>query len=182
MPTRSPGESPGPTIHDLGLPGRAVTALSRAGVTSVDALALLTSRDLAAINGLGPGMVAAIRLVVPEPPARATGPRSASDRRERTSTAIDPEVEPVEEESPGAPTIPSFDSLRPPRRHTAFDVLLSSPPPAPTASAPGQAQAPRPPEYADLLRLGGRLVSAVSGFALESVRAPIRVLRRLLGV
>jgi hypothetical protein len=67
MPKRSLGDVPARTIRDLGLPGRAVTALTRAGVVGIDDLAVLTRRDLAAINGLGPGLIAAIRLVVPEP-------------------------------------------------------------------------------------------------------------------
>lgn len=163
MPTRSLQDPPAGTIRDLGLPGRAVTALTRAGVTSVSDLAALRRRDLAAIDGLGPGMIAAIRLVVPEPPA---GP------------ATDPEAE---RESPLAPAIPSFDSLRSPRHRTAVDLLVPDAAPEPPAS-PG---APRPPEYADLLRLGVRVTRAVAvapaRVALWSARRPVRCLRRLLG-
>src|SRR4051812_17915245 len=101
MPNRSPGGVPAGTIRDLGLPARAVTALTRAGITRIDALAVLTRRELVAVDGLGPGMIAAIRLVVPEP--RTTGRRSGADA---------PEPEPADEESPDAPPIPSFDSLR----------------------------------------------------------------------
>ena len=186
MPIRSPGDVPAGTIRDLGLPGRAVTALTRAGITSVADLAGLTRRDLAAINGLGPGMIAAIRLVVPEPPTSA--PRSAAsqeaDHGEPASEAIVPEPEPAEED-PAAPEIPSFDSLRSPRRRTAVDLLVPEPPPVPSATAPTSRGAPRPAEYADLLRLGVRVVRAVVGvpgrMVRWSVREPVRCLRRLLG-
>jgi RNA polymerase alpha subunit len=182
MPTRSPGNEPGATIRDLGLPGRAVTALSRAGVTGVEELAVLTRRDLAAINGLGPGLIAAIRLVVPEPSAGvpAHGSPAAAGSRELPSAAAEPEPDAVEAESPSAPAIPSFDSLRSPRRGSAIDLLVPGPPPAPPAP-PRRAEAPRPAEYADLLRLGKRLVHAVSELAWQSVREPARCLRQLLG-
>jgi hypothetical protein len=173
MPTRSSHHVSAGTIRDLGLPGRAVTALTRAGVTSVDDLAALTGRELAAISGLGPGTIAAIRLVVPEP--GTTAHPSAS------------EAVPAQEEWPAAPAIPSFESLRAPRRRAAVDVLMPSErPPAAVAPAPagGRAGGPRPPEYADLLRLGARVVSAVAGvagrLALWSVREPARCLRGLL--
>jgi hypothetical protein len=174
-------------IRDLGLPGRAVSALTRAGVTSIDDLAVLTRRDLTAISGLGPGMIAAIRLVVPEPPTSLA--RSAvlpdADREELAFPAIDPEPDPGEVESPAAPAIPSFDSLRAPRRRAALDLLMPDPPPAPaTAPAPWAVQ-PRPAEYADLLRLGARAVRAVAGVPVRvarwSVREPVRCLRRLRG-
>src|SRR3954452_15235863 len=107
MPTSSPGDE----IRELGLPGRAVSALTRAGITSVDQLAVLTRQDLAAVPGLGAGMVAAIRQVVPEPAA--------------------------EDEAPPSPTVPSFDSLRAPQRRSALDALLPpAPAPAATATAP----------------------------------------------
>jgi hypothetical protein len=180
MPTRSRGDDvPARTIQDLGLPARAVTALTRAGVTRVEDLARLTRRELSAIAGVGPGSVAAIRLVVPEPPSGAPRP---------------------EAESPNAPAIPSFASLRGPRRTTAVDLLVPGAPraaaasgaprpaaapsgtPRPAAAASG---APRPAEYADLLRLGLRAARAVAGMpgrlALWSVRAPVAGLRRLLG-
>ncbi|MET0765910.1 MAG: DNA-directed RNA polymerase subunit alpha C-terminal domain-containing protein [Blastococcus sp.] len=168
MPHRSPHVHAG-TIRDLGLPGRAVTALTRAGVTSVDDLAVLSARDLAAISGLGPGTIAAIRIVVPEPAtsARRFPPRPVTD----------------DEGWPAAPAIPSFDSLRAPRRRTPVDVLMPSARTEPAdASAP--ARGPRPPDYADLLRLGAVVVSAVAGLAgrvaLWSVREPAHCLRRLL--
>jgi hypothetical protein len=175
MPITSPGKLPTGTIRDLGLPGRAVTALTRAGVTGIEDLAVLTRRDLAGIAGLGPGMIAAIRQVVPEPSAR--GFRSGAP-------VIDADTEPAESESPAAPPIPSFDSLRDPRRRPSIDVLVPGPP-VPTATAPVPRTAPRPPDYADLLRLGVHVVGAMAGvtgrIALWSVREPVRLLRRLLG-
>ncbi|RBY77269.1 hypothetical protein DQ238_15360 [Geodermatophilus sp. TF02-6] len=182
MPTRPPGDAPTATIRDLGLPGRAVTALTRAGVGTVDDLAALTRRDLAAVPGLGPGLIAAIRLVVPEPPTPI--PRVAASAQAGSGHPVVPAdgPGPAEDESPQAPAIPSFDSLRSPRRRTAVDLLVpgpSSPAPAPAAGAP------RPAEYADLLRLGVRAVRAAAAapgrVALWSVRAPVRGLRRLLG-
>jgi hypothetical protein len=176
MPITSPGNLPTGTIRDLGLPGRAVTALTRAGVTGIEDLALLSRRDLAGIAGLGPGMIAAIRQVVPEPSAR--GLRSGAP-------GIDADTEPAESESPAAPPIPSFDSLRDPRRRPSIDVLVPGPPPVPPATAPLPRAAPRPPDYADLLRLGVHVVRAMAGvtgrIALWSVQEPVRLLRRVLG-
>src|SRR5919199_2116956 len=101
MPTTSPGTAPGETVSDLGLPPRAVTALTRAGITTTTQLAGLTRADLLAVNGLGVGSIAAIRRVVPEPPGRVT----AAGRDGQLPS-------PDDEESPAAPAIPSFESLR----------------------------------------------------------------------
>jgi hypothetical protein len=183
MPIRSPGVAPEGPVRDLGLPERAVAALTRAGVTRIGDLAVLTRRDLASISGLGPGMIAAIRLVVPEPPA--SGARSGASPSAAHEEPAIPSIDPAEEESPAAPAIPSFDSLRAPRRRTAVDLLVSGPAPAPSATRSAPARAPRPPEYADLLRLGVHLVRAAAGvpvrLAAWSVREPARCLRRLLG-
>jgi hypothetical protein len=187
MPKRSPGDVRAGTIRDLGLPGRAVTALTRAGVTRIDDLAVLTRRDLAAINGLGAGMIAAIRLVVPEPSTSAARAGASPDvgHRELTLPVSDPEPPPVEEESRAAPAIPSFDSLRDPRRRTPVDLLMQGPPAAPSADGPRSAGGTRPTEYADLLCLGVRVVRAAAGVpgrvALWSVLTPARCLRWLLG-
>lgn len=76
-----------------------------------------------------------------------------------------------EDDAPVAPPVPSFDTLRSPRRRSAIDLLV--PPAEPTAlvdpvapvdvggpvrstSRPAAA-APRPAEWSDLLRLAGRL-------------------------
>ena len=188
MPTRSPGNLPTGTIRELAIPERAVTALTRAGVTSIEDLAVLTRRDLVAINGLGPGMIAAIRLVVPEPPtgvARSGASPEADPEdvpEDVASPARDPET--LEEESPAAPEIPSFASLRAPRRRSAVDLLVAGSPPASSATRSAPAGAPRPAEYADLLRLGGRVIRALVGVpgrvAQGMVREPVRCLRRLV--
>ena len=193
MPTRPPRDVSAATIRGLGLPGRAVTALTRAGVTQVDDLAGLTRQDLAGIAGLGPGMVAAIRQIVPEPPARGVRSGASPDAgRELPVPPADPDAAPAEQESPAAPMIPSFASLRAPRRGSAVDLLMPEPPPEPSTlepstpapAAPAATRAPRPPEYADLLRLGVVVLRAVVGLsgrmAVWSVREPVRCLRRLL--
>jgi hypothetical protein len=166
MPSTSPGAAPGGTVSDLGLPARAVTALTRAGVTTTEQLAALTRAELVAINGLGPGTVAAIRRVVAEPPGRLAppGPHPPGD----------------DEESPAAPAIPSFESLRSTRRRTTVDLIVPATPPP----ADPMPSAPRPPDYADLWRLGVRLGSAAATLPLRltlfAVREPARRLRRLL--
>ncbi len=69
--------------------------------------------------------------------------------------------------------IPSFGSLRDPRRRSAIDLLIpAEPPPAPPA--PPAPAPPRPPEWIDLLHLGVHVSRAV-------VALPLRVVRRLLG-
>ncbi|MGY1632461.1 hypothetical protein ACI784_12220 [Geodermatophilus sp. SYSU D01186] len=95
----------------------------------------------------------------------------------------------AEEESPDAPAIPSFESLRGPRRRTAVDLIVpATPPPAedppapgPAAGRPATAGGPRPAEYADLLRLGSRAVRAVVGVPVRVAGWPVRCVRRLLG-
>src|SRR3954454_463199 len=143
MPTRPAGDD----IRELGLPARAVSALARGGITTADDLAVLTRGELKAVPGLGPGMIAAIRRVVPEP---------------------------ADDDGPPSPAIPSFESLRAPHRRSALDVLLPEPPPAtpepppatpeppatPAGTASAAAPGPRPPEYADLCRLGAHLLRA----------------------
>jgi hypothetical protein len=205
MPTRFPGYAPAGTIETLGLPTRAVTALTRAGITDVAALSALTRRELTAVPGLGAGLVTAIRRIVPEPPAAL--PRAgAPDDGQLPLPAED-------DGAPPAPAIPSFASLRDPRRRTAFDLLV---PEAPAAQEPAadpdadpagdpdpdpQSQVeveveagnrpavggagPRPAEYADLLRFGIRLARAAAAVpgrvAVWSVRTPVDCVRRLLG-
>ena len=107
----------------------------------------------------------------PEPPATEVHPDRAAEQ--------------VEADSPAAPAIPSFDSLRSPRRRTAVDVLMPGPSTGPSAPASARASAPRPAEYADLLRLGMRVARAIAGVPLRvagrGVREPVNCLRRLLG-
>lgn len=85
-----------------------------------------------------------------------------------------------EDESQTPPVIPSFASLRAPRRRAAMDWLDPVPPPAPVAAAPPppraarQAPAPRPAEWPDLLRLGARVARSLAclpgRMALWSIR------------
>ena len=216
MPTTSP-EAPTGTIETLGLPARAVTALTRAGITDVTALAGLSRRDLTAVPGLGPGLVTAIRRVVPEPPATLHPAAPAADPQLPLPAEAPAEVElpaevevPAEDdEGPAAPAIPSFASLRDPRRRTAFDLLVPEaapaggrtpdpagseaepaeetepePEPEPAAAAPAPpVGGPRPAEYADLVRLGVRLARAAvvlpGRLAVWSVRTQADLLRRL---
>ena len=95
------------------------------------------------------------------------------------TSVIPPEADRAEEESPAAPSIPSFASLRAPRGRTAVDVLLAGPSAAPSPPVP------RPAEYADLLRFGVHVIRAVAGVPRQAVgwavREPMSRLRRLLG-
>ncbi|WP_147251940.1 hypothetical protein [Blastococcus sp. TF02-09] len=94
-----------------------------------------------------------------------------------------------EDESPAAPPIPSFASLRAPRRtHAALDVLLPQaqpeqplPPVPPPVQDTPPVVAPRPAEWADLLRFSVRMASAALCLPGALVREPARRLRRLLG-
>jgi hypothetical protein len=99
-----------------------------------------------------------------------------------------------ERESPLAPPIPSFASLRAPRRSSPAMDLLAPPPvaelplppvPPPVRELPGtaaqQAPAPRPAEWSDLLRFGACVASAALRLPVELVREPARRLLRLLG-
>jgi hypothetical protein len=113
----------------------------------------------------------------PEPPTPARPPAP------RETGAAD-------EDSPHAPAIPSFASLRAPRGRSAVDLLLpgaASGPAAAPAHAPRPAQTPRPvpeprpAEYADLLRFGVDLVRAavavpgrLVGWAVHEPRACLR--------
>ncbi|WP_448616891.1 DNA-directed RNA polymerase subunit alpha C-terminal domain-containing protein [Modestobacter sp. URMC 112] len=192
MPNTTPGGVSARTVRDLSLPGRAVAALTRAGVTSIEDLAVLTRRELAAVPGLGPGLIAAIRLVVPEPAPGPPRPDPAGTSRPDAGGAAARRVPPpAEQESPAAPAIPSFASLRSPGGRTPVDVLFPDPVPAPAEPAPAAppppdaAAAPRPADYGDLLRIGRHLARAAVGVpgrvARWSVRQPVRCLGRLLG-
>lgn len=151
------------SVRDLGLPARAVTALTRVGVTTVEALAGMSRRDLTRVDGLGAGMIAAIREVVPEPtaalPFPPPGTPVAVNVRPAPTPAPSPSSSPdAEEEGPVAPPIPSFASLRAAQHRRPHDVLdhtLFSARPAlqPVAAAPVS----RPPNTDDLLRLLVRL-------------------------
>ncbi|MGY1644122.1 DNA-directed RNA polymerase subunit alpha C-terminal domain-containing protein [Geodermatophilus sp. SYSU D00703] len=187
MPIESPGGVPAGTIRDLGLPGRAVAALLRAGVTTTEELAGLSRRELAAIDGLGPGLISAIRNAVPEPVGQA--PRAAPSEAEVHAEAVAAGIEPPDGEAPIPPPIPSFESLRAPRRRTTVDLIVpATPPPDESAPAagprPAPASGPRPATYADLRRLCVRGTRAAAGVPVRlawwSLRAPVAGLRRLL--
>jgi hypothetical protein len=81
-----------------------------------------------------------------------------------------------QDDGPKAPPVPSFESLRDPRRRSALDLLVppAAPEPAATVAPPVTAPTPRPPDYADLLRLAVHLARWTAGL-------PVRGLRRLLG-
>jgi hypothetical protein len=66
---------------------------------------------------------------------------------------------------PPTPGIPSFESLRGPRRRSPIDLLVpAAPPPAP----------PRPPEWSDLWLLGRHVAGSLVG-------VPGRLLRWFAG-
>jgi hypothetical protein len=107
--------------------------------------------------------------------------------------AVSPVTGPADEESPAAPAIPSFASLRGPRGRSAVDLLLQGAAPGPSAprpsaprpSAPRPGPAPRPAEYADLVRFGIHLARVTAVMPLRmagwAVREPRACLRRVLG-
>jgi RNA polymerase alpha subunit len=203
MPTRS-RDVPTGTVQELGLPVRAVGALARAGITTVDELAALTRRELSAVPGLGPAMVAAIRAVVPEPVAKSVWPLPDDG----------------DDGGPASPAIPSFESLRGPRRRSALDLLVPEQPPEEDTEAPAEEdtavpaeedtavpaeedtvqdaeplddlvrdqpperpRAPRPAEWSDLAALGVRGVRAAASLhwrvTVWWVQAPARLVERL---
>ena len=98
---------------------------------------------------------------------------------ERPTTRPATASEADDEESPAAPAIPSFASLRAPRGRSAIDLLVPGDVPPPAAPAP------RPAEYADLLRFGVRAARAMAALPLRAagwaVREPVLCVRRLLG-
>ena len=75
---------------------------------------------------------------------------------------------------PATPTIPSFGSLRGPRRRSPLDVLVPGEEVREAPAVEPRPVAPRPPEWFDLLRRGVRGAGAV-------VTAPVHLVRRLLG-
>jgi hypothetical protein len=79
----------------------------------------------------------------------------------------------TQDDGPQSPPVPSFDSLRDPRRRSPLDLLVPpTAPPEPVAAV--AAPTPRPPDYGDLLRLAVHLARWTAGI-------PVRGLRRLLG-
>ena len=82
---------------------------------------------------------------------------------------------PDDEESPLAPSIPSFASLRGGRRPSPADLLVPRQPATvqPVRLSP-RPEVARPPEWADLWHLGLRVVR-------WCVQQPIATMRRLIG-
>ena len=172
MSTRPQGQ-PVRTVRELGLPPRAVTALTRAGITDPAALAALSRRELSAVPGLGPGLVAAIRAVVPEPLGTLPAPAPGAGHPGPAGDADG-------DDAPPTPAIPSFDSLRGPRRRSAVDLLLPDARPDPS-SAPPPVPPVRPPDYADLVRLGAHVAWSLAVVPVRVTRWSVDRLRRLLG-
>ena len=82
---------------------------------------------------------------------------------------------PDDEESALAPSIPSFASLRAPRRASPADLLVDRQPPASEPVPPSpRTGASRPAEWADLWHLGLRV-------ARWCLQQPIVTVRRLVG-
>lgn len=83
---------------------------------------------------------------------------------------------PTTDAGPAAPEMPSFASLRGPRRSSPVDVLVPGTPeptPTPEPEVP-LPPVPRPAEWADLWPFGLRLARAVAA-------VPAELVRRLLG-
>ena len=90
----------------------------------------------------------------------------------------------VDDESPSPPVMPSFASLRDPRRRTAVDLLVPAAPaaaPARPSAATRPAGAPRPAEWSDLWLLGVRLAQTAVTVPGRLVAWQTSCLRRVLG-
>jgi hypothetical protein len=83
-------------------------------------------------------------------------------------------------EGPASPEVPSFASLRNPRRRTAVDLLMPDAPPEPAVAA-RPAAGPRPAEWSDLWLLGRHATRGLAGVPGRVVGWQLRVLRRVLG-
>ena len=80
-----------------------------------------------------------------------------------------------DDESPLAPSIPSFASLRGGRRRSAADLLVPRQPAiVPPGTLSPRPEVARPPEWADLWHLGLRV-------ARWCLQQPIATVRRLTG-
>ena len=87
----------------------------------------------------------------------------------------------VDDESPSPPVMPSFASLRDPRRRTAVDLLVPAAPAAAPAPASRPAAAPRPPEWSDLWLLGRHVTRSLGGLPGRVAGFQLRCLRSVLG-
>ena len=100
-------------------------------------------------------------MLPPGPRGRSAHPAAGSDRAAWFAPSV-----PTDDQDPPVPTtpgIPSFDSLRGPRRRSPVDVLV-----------PAQQAPPRPPEWSDLWLLGAHVAGSL-------VAVPGRLLRWLTG-
>ena len=86
----------------------------------------------------------------------------------------------VDDESPSPPVMPSFASLRDPRRRTAVDLLVPTAP-AVAPRATRQAAAQRPPEWSDLWLLGRHVTRGLAGLPGRVAAFQLRCLRSVLG-
>ena len=85
----------------------------------------------------------------------------------------------VDDDPPSSPVMPSFASLRDPRRRTAVDLLVPSTPTSP--APPRESPAARPPEWADLWNLGVHVARTVAAVPGRVVRWQVGCLRTLVG-
>ena len=83
----------------------------------------------------------------------------------------------ADDESPSPPVMPSFASLRDPRRRTAVDLLVPTAPAAARAPSSRPAAAQRPPEWSDLWLLGRHVTRSLAGLAARQLSC----LRSVLG-
>lgn len=87
----------------------------------------------------------------------------------------------VDDESPSPPVMPSFASLRDPRRRTAVDLLVPTAPAVATARASRPAAAQRPPEWSDLWLLGRHVTRGLARVPGRVAAFQLRCLRSVLG-
>jgi hypothetical protein len=87
----------------------------------------------------------------------------------------------VDDESPSPPVMPSFASLRDPRRRTAVDLLVPAAPAAPRTPPARPTGAPRPPEWSDLWLLGRHVTWSLAGLPRRVMARQLSCLRSVLG-
>ena len=87
----------------------------------------------------------------------------------------------ADDESPSPPVMPSFASLRDPRRRTAVDLLVPTAPAAAPAAPTPPAAAPRPPEWSDLWLLGKHVTRSLACLPGRVAGFQLRCLRSVLG-
>ena len=87
----------------------------------------------------------------------------------------------VDDESSSPPVMPSFASLRDPRRRTAVDLLVPAAPAATTELPARPTGTPRPPEWSDLWLLGRHITRSLAGLPGRVVAWQTSCLRSVLG-